>query len=137
MRLFLIIGNRQNTLKSYRLNAITINPQATKAIPNQSLVSGFSPRNTNAKIATITGVSSSVLSMAELIQKRCTQVLGFEPALKIAEGALNEKQLMLHYRTDKLDAIGIYTRSTGTTQEIDSLLRFCQTAFNKTQIPSS
>ena len=84
-----------------------------------------------------TGVSSSVLSMAELIQKRCTQVLGFEPALKIAEGALNEKQLMLHYRTDKLDAIGIYTRSTGTTQEIDSLLRFCQTAFNKTQIPSS
>jgi UDP-glucose 4-epimerase len=74
------------------------------------------------------GMSQSVLEMAQLIQLRCQRVLGFEPQLKkppAGDGELHEK---LQYGSDRLVAMGI---RVGLSQhsELDGLLRFCQAVY--------
>ncbi len=75
------------------------------------------------------GMSQSVIEMAQLIQKRCVQVLGFEPELHQVQSGIDEPLKKLTYRVDKLSVLGINFNSLDNSAEIDSLLRFCQTAF--------
>lgn len=75
------------------------------------------------------GVSQSVLAMAQLIQQRCTQVLGFEPLIKRVEDGVEVQQPMLIYMLDSLAALGINSKHLDNTVEIDKLLRFCQSTF--------
>ena len=83
------------------------------------------------------GMSQSVLSMAQLIQQRCAQVLGFEPVLQRVQGEADEPPRMLSYRVDNLAALGIKSNFLENSAEIDSLLRFCQSTFTKTQSPGA
>jgi UDP-glucose 4-epimerase len=78
------------------------------------------------------GMPQSVLAMAQLIQKRCTHVLDFEPVLQNVKGGVNEQnpQLMT-YRDDKLAALGINFDGLDNTAEVDTLLRFCKSAFTQ------
>jgi len=75
------------------------------------------------------GMSQSVLEIAQLIQKRCEQVLGFEPLLQFMQEEVNEQHPLLTYQSNNLSAFGINSNGIVNTAEIDSLLRFCQTAF--------
>ena len=83
------------------------------------------------------GVSQSVLAMAQLIQQRCKQVLGFEPILQCVQGPEDEQHPMLPYRTENLAALGINSNGQENTAEIDSLLRFCHSTFTQTQGPDA
>lgn len=82
------------------------------------------------------GVSLSVLEMAQLIQQRCHQVLGFEPALQRPEVGANEQHEMLTYRPDSLAKIGVNIHLDNTT-EIDRMLLLCQASFNQRQSNSA
>lgn len=84
-----------------------------------------------------TGVSQSVLEIAQMIQQRCKQVLGFEPELHRPEEGATESHLMLNYRADRLAAIGIDTNGDANMAEIDNLLRFCHSTFTRTQRPDA
>lgn len=84
-----------------------------------------------------TGVSQSVFAMAQLIQQRCAQVLGFEPALQRVQGGVDERHPVLTYRADNLAALGINSNGLDNSAEIDSLLRFCQSTFTQTQSPGT
>ena len=75
------------------------------------------------------GMSQSVLAMAQFIQQRCVHVLGLKPLLQCVEEGVNEQHPTLTYRPDNLAALGINSNGLDNTAEIDSLLRFCQTAF--------
>jgi UDP-glucose 4-epimerase len=77
------------------------------------------------------GESHSVLKMALLIQQRSSKVLGFEPELLYKKTELNELHPKLIYKTDKLRSLGIDTESGDNMTEIDRLLQFCQSTFNK------
>ena len=77
------------------------------------------------------GVSQSVLAMAELIQQRCTKVLGFLPELQHKQSGVDEQPPTLTYRTNNLNTLGIICKSN--TAEIDKLLQFCQMSFNQSK----
>jgi UDP-glucose 4-epimerase len=77
------------------------------------------------------GISQSVLEMAQLIQQRCTQVLGFEPVLQHKQGGLDEQHRTLTYRTDSLNSLGISSKNLDNIGEIDRLLQFCQVSFTQ------
>jgi UDP-glucose 4-epimerase len=81
------------------------------------------------------GMSQSVLEMAQLIQQRCIHVLGFKPVLQCVQEGVNEQHPTLTYQSDNLAALGINSNGLDNTAEIDSLLRFCQTAFTQTLSP--
>ena len=76
-----------------------------------------------------TGDSQSVLAMAQLIQQRCKEVLGFEPLLQCVEGGSDKSYPMLSYCAVNLGSLGIKVNQNNHTVEIDKLLRFCQAAF--------
>jgi UDP-glucose 4-epimerase len=82
------------------------------------------------------GMSQSVLEMAQLIQKRCVQVLGFEPLLQCVQEGVNEQHPLLTYQSDNLAAFGLNSNGLENTTEIDSLLHFCQTAFTQSLSPN-
>jgi UDP-glucose 4-epimerase len=75
------------------------------------------------------GVSQSVLKVAQLIQQRCAQVLGFEPLLQCVQEGVNEQHPPLTYQTDNLAAFVINSNLLDNTAEIDNLLHFCNLAF--------
>lgn len=83
------------------------------------------------------GVSQSVLEVAQLIQQRCAQALGFEPVLQRVQDGVDKQHPMLTYRTDSLTALGINSSVLDNTAEIDNLLRFCQSTFTQTQNTSA
>lgn len=92
----------------------------------------------NAGVINIgTGVSQSVLEMAQMIQQRCKQVLGIEPELHRPEDGATESHHMLIYRVDRLAAIDINTKDDANIPEIDNLLRFCHSTFTHTQSPDA
>jgi UDP-glucose 4-epimerase len=76
------------------------------------------------------GISQSVLEIAQLIQRRCRVVLGFTPKLLFKSGGKDEQYFTLTYCTNKLNALGITSKSQSRNQEIDQLLKFCSTSFN-------
>ena len=83
------------------------------------------------------GVSQTVFAMAQLIQQRCSHILGFVPVLQRVQGEAVEPPGMLSYRVDNLTALGIKSDFLENLAEIDSLLRFCQSTFTKAQNPSA
>jgi UDP-glucose 4-epimerase len=89
---------------------------------------------TQAKIFNVgAGLSHSVLEMAQLIQQRCSKVLGFVPELQHKQCGLDEQPPSLTYCTKNLNTWGISIESLGSKAEIDRLLRFCQNAFTQTK----
>lgn len=74
------------------------------------------------------GVSQSVLELAQLVQQRCKLNLGFEPEIQRPETGVGEKHEVLVYRPDRLAKTGINVCSDNNI-EIDSLLAFCQASY--------
>jgi UDP-glucose 4-epimerase len=77
--------------------------------------------------------SQSVLETAMLIQRRCAEVLDFEPTIKRVHGKINDRLPMLTFRTENLATLGVTPVHSGYTEEIDSLLEYCQSNFTKTR----
>jgi UDP-glucose 4-epimerase len=80
------------------------------------------------------GVSKSVFIMAQLIQKRCLQVLGNKPVLQRVQSGIDEPPSTLTFQVDKLAVLGINLNSLDNTAEIDSLLRFCNSTFTQKNV---
>lgn len=76
-----------------------------------------------------TGTSKSVLSMAQRIQQRCEQVLGFEPKLEHKQGLEEDSFAPLNYRSARLTAMNTTLDDDDNIAEIDRLLRYCSTSF--------
>jgi len=76
------------------------------------------------------GVSRSVLELAQLIQQRCKLVLGFEPELQRPEASADEKHEKLEFRLDRLAKMNVIVTS-GCSMEIDGLLAFCRASFSE------
>ena len=76
------------------------------------------------------GSAQSVLKMAQLIQQRCIQVLGFEPVLKRAEGKMHEQHPSLAYVSARMPNNGSNINEINNTMEIDELLQFCKISFS-------
>jgi UDP-glucose 4-epimerase len=95
----------------------------------------FSVRHSKSKTTGVfnvgVGMSQSVLEMAQLIQKRCKSVLGFEPLLQFFQEEVNEQHPLLTYQSNNLAELGINLNGLANKAEIDGLLRFCQTVFPK------
>jgi UDP-glucose 4-epimerase len=68
-----------------------------------------------------------VIDVAELVQARCSVVLGFTPAIVRPEPAAGEMTLDLDYRIDRLLATG-FALTGDRDAEIDATLRLCCTA---------
>jgi UDP-glucose 4-epimerase len=75
------------------------------------------------------GMSQSVISMAQLIQQQCYKVLGFKPELNCKENKIDQQQPHLIYVSNKLKELGFIYQKKDETEEIDSLLKFCEIAF--------
>jgi UDP-glucose 4-epimerase len=75
--------------------------------------------------------SYSILEVAKLIQKRCFEVLGYKPILKIANDAPIPLNTQLTYSVDKLSALGIKFNQFDFVAEIDDLLQFCKREFSR------
>lgn len=99
----------------------------------EHLALGNSPSTQPCIFNVGSGVSQSVYAMAQSIQQRCAQVLGFEPVLQRVEGAAVEQPPKLAFRVENLAALGIKSDCLENLAEIDSLLRFCQSTYTKTQ----
>jgi UDP-glucose 4-epimerase len=83
------------------------------------------------------GESRSVLAMAQLIQKRCLEILGFEPVLQVSASVVDSQNQSLIYRRDKLAAIDIHCNGHENLTEIDRLFGFCQSTFLQAQCPNA
>lgn len=77
------------------------------------------------------GVSQSIVQMAQFIQQRCLVLFGYEPTLEFPTFGGSENTEMLEYQTDRLTELGL---GLGIEKEleIDRLLTFCRTSFSKT-----
>lgn len=71
------------------------------------------------------GVSMTILEMAQLVQQRCKLVLGFEPELHRSATGSDEEHQLLKYRPDRLASIGVAV-GIDNVSEIDNLLAFCR-----------
>lgn len=79
------------------------------------------------------GMAQSVVSMAQNIQQCCVKVLGFEPELQREHDQAMHSIAPLTYRADRLSEIGIELGAIHDQEEIENLLRFCNTAFGSIQ----
>lgn len=70
------------------------------------------------------GKSLRVIDMVELIQLRCTELMGYVPEIMCPQPALNERSSNLDYRIDKLLSTG-FTLRGDPVLEIDQTLRMC------------
>jgi len=75
------------------------------------------------------GVSRSILEMANLVRERCGEILGFTPDLYVPSSTLQANEVDLIYKSKKLSEIGIEPKSYIDIAEIDSLLEFCNEAY--------
>jgi UDP-glucose 4-epimerase len=74
------------------------------------------------------GVSQTVLEMAKLIQNRCLQTLGFEPALRRPKSTDEPTTDKLVYKTERMQKIEMSYETDPRADfllEIDRLLLFC------------
>lgn len=77
-----------------------------------------------------TGVSQSVLEMAQIIQQRCKQVLGLKLELQRPTDGITEAHPILHYQTNRFTPM--VSESNASITELDNLLRFCHSTFTQT-----
>ena len=73
--------------------------------------------------------SPRVIDVAELVQHRCSAVLGFCPEIVCPSSSANEIILELDYRIDKLLETG-FVLTGNPIREIDVLLRFCHNTWH-------
>jgi len=77
------------------------------------------------------GISQSVLEMAQFIQQRCKQVLDFEPELqRPVVPCTGEKYEKLEFQQGQLAKTG-FVSMIDNSLEIDNLLAFCHASFNQ------
>lgn len=76
------------------------------------------------------GESRSVIEMAQIIQRRCQLVLGFYPKLNHSEAPAGEQHQALEYRSVRLLEMGFNAKGDNSI-EIDGLLAFCHSSFNR------
>jgi len=74
------------------------------------------------------GKSLRVIDMVELIQTRCSKVLGFAPGIVRPQPVASDENLMLDYKIDKLLSTG-FNLSSNPVFEIDETLRMCNKSF--------
>jgi len=79
------------------------------------------------------GVSQSVLEIANLIRVRCIELLSFEPEIAFSDLPCHNTAA-LHYRTDKLSSIGLRVDKTAAISELDNLILFCEREFGERNI---
>jgi len=85
---------------------------------------------TQANIFNIGGaLSQSVLQIAQLIQQRCNQILGFQPEIYAGSSKEYKKGLELIYRSNYLSSPDIKLQNKNNKSEIDKLLKFCKSNF--------
>lgn len=76
------------------------------------------------------GVSLSVIEIAQLVQRRSEVVLGFEPKLQRPQDHADERYEMLEYLPENLTKLGINI-SVCSNAEIDNLLTFCKASYGQ------
>lgn len=76
------------------------------------------------------GCSLRIVEIAEIVQARCTRVLGFTPEIKCPEPLPGEVGGELEYCIGKLLATG-FNPSDNFDEEIDATLRFCHQFFGQ------
>jgi len=76
------------------------------------------------------GVSKSVLEMAELVRRRCRLTLGFDPEFRRKEPGADEVHEALVFRSTRLQTLD-ESMSDDTNAEIDGLLLFCRASSNR------
>jgi UDP-glucose 4-epimerase len=74
------------------------------------------------------GVSQTVLEMAQLIQQRCAKMFGYYPSLERVHSGLEESPPPLTYAVKGLNLVDISCENSDKTLEIDRLLNFCHVA---------
>lgn len=74
------------------------------------------------------GISHSVFEIAKIIQKRCDEILHFRPIIERVDSGADNKYDILEYNSDTLKKMKLIIESN-YSNEIDSLLAFCQDAF--------
>ena len=77
--------------------------------------------------------AQSVLSMSQMIQQRCVQVLGFEPELQRKQDLEEDFLVQFSYQTARLAGLGILLDGANAIAEIDHLLRYCDATFEQAQ----
>lgn len=99
-----------------------------------NVVAAFAVIGTNSKLLNVfnlgSGTTKSLNEIAKLIQQRCLKVLNFEPELlyKVSFDK-SHKPPSLTYKNNNLSSLGISTNDKYNVQEIDNLLRYCQSNF--------
>lgn len=76
-----------------------------------------------------TGISRSLISMAQLVQMRCIDILGFKPQIHWQEKGCDSK-LPLSYRVEKMASLGIKCGDSRNIEELDNLINFCKSSFS-------
>jgi len=79
------------------------------------------------------GVSQTILQMAQQIQERCNVILGNTPELLRSESLIEESHESITYRSDNLTRLGI-DMGQNVEIEIDRLLQFCDAVFTRREI---
>ena len=97
-----------------------------------SVMEKFIARNCMQKEENIfnlgSGMSQSVLEIANLIRARCIELLSFEPEIACSDLS-SHSAAPLHYKTDKLSSIGLRVDKTAAISELDNLILFCEREF--------
>ena len=76
------------------------------------------------------GVSYSLLSIAEIIADRCQLLFGFHPEILFSDDSLNTSECF-DYRVDKLISKMGYSTNNDLNSPIDEVLNFCFENFSK------
>lgn len=76
------------------------------------------------------GRTQTLFEMASKIQKRCGQILDFEPVLYFDELLKKQTLSPFIYQSEKLEKLGIKADLESEIEEIDQLLSYCSSKFN-------
>jgi len=71
-----------------------------------------------------------VIDMAEMVQSRCVEVLGYAPEIVHLDHLQDEESVELDYRIDKLLSSG-FSLSPSFSHEIDATLKMCREEFGE------
>jgi len=117
------------TLRSMTLRSIGLQRRDFITLQNVSRVSAHMIDLPNNQIGdglfnVGSGKSLWVIDMVELIQTRCTEVLGYTPEIVRPQPAKGDESANLDYRIDKLLSTD-FSLSGNPVLEIDDILRMC------------
>ncbi len=73
-----------------------------------------------------------VIDMAELVQERCSMVLGFTPKIVVPKSNVDIEMKDLNFRIDRFSRSG-FELSRNINAEIDATLQFCRKTFEEDQ----